>query len=192
MKTLLYKHLPRGIFLIVLWSFGGCAEDDALPTVQPADLTQSPLLGTWVATERTVTAYVERIDTTITLGNNVAYEDSTYTEAIREQFTFGVETQTDSVLIEFTPVDDTEGAGEPLLTGGIWTSGAIDDPDGPLANTQYVLVLDPSQPRLAVEEGYYRTYTIRDLSENTLSLSYTATDRIDRNSLLYETTYTRQ
>lgn len=192
MKKILNHYLSGWILSFALLASGGCAEEDVLPTVQSVDLSQSPLLGSWVATERTVTVYNERVDTTIVLGNNISYEDSTYTEIIREQFTFGVEAKTDSVLIEAASVDEEGTLGEPSLTGGIWTSGEINDSDGPFAITQYILVLDPSQPRLAVEEGYYRTYTVRDLSESALTLSYTATDRRDRNSALYETTYTRQ
>lgn len=189
----IFGSVPFRVVIIVCMAsiLGSCTEED-LPTVQAVSLSESPLLGTWATSERTVTVYNGKEDPAITIGNNVSYEDSTYTELIEERFTFGIESQTDSVTVQRVRFQDDGSPRDTLVLGGRWTSGIIDDPDGPFSTTQYIIVFDPSIPILAVEDEYYRTYTIRDISDNSVTLSYTDTDRRDRNGRLYQATYQRQ
>ena len=192
MKMERLNNVVVGVLVLVgLGMVGGC-DEEVLPVIRPSDQINTVLPGSWISDSRSVTVYKrnDNLDVDPT-GNSWFYYDSTYTETIDHRFTFGVESRADSVLIEVTTFNEDGSANEPEEVSGIWKSGEITDPEGPFSQTGYFLVLNANNIH-ETENGYFRTYTIREIQSNTMTVSYSNNNRRDRDSKLFNLTFTKQ
>ena len=185
-KMLANLFLLGGLYILM-----GC-EDDALPIVQSSDQLSSQLAGSWVSNSRSVTVYKrdDNLEADPT-GNSWFYYDSSYNETIDHRFVFGLESRPDSALLEVTTFNEDGFEDEQITVNGIWKSGEVSDPEGPFAVTRYFMVLNPDNIH-ETERGYLRTYTIEELQANTMIVSYSDNNQRDRNSKLYNLTFTKQ
>ena len=179
------------LILVGLCPVLGC-DDEALPTIQPSNQINTVLPGTWASTSRLVTVYKRNdnleIDPT---GNSWFYYDSTYTETIDHSFTFGLESRADSALVEVTTFNEDGSENEQITVGGIWKSGEISDPEGPFSQTSYFSLLN-SENIHETENGYFRTYTVKEIQTNTMTVSYSENNKRDRDSKSFNLTFTKQ
>ena len=192
MKMKRLYDLVFGVLVLVgLGVVSGC-DDEGLPAIEPSDQINTVLPGSWTSDSRSVTVYKrnDNLDVDPT-GNSWFYYDSTYIETIDHRFTFGLESRADSVLIVVTTFNEDGSANEPETVSGIWKSGEISDPDGPFLRTGYFLVLNANNIH-ETENSYFRTYTIREIQSNTMTVSYSNNNRRDRDSKLFNLTFTKQ
>jgi hypothetical protein len=159
----------------------GCQEN-----VEPRNeaLDNSLLTGTWHSGVRSVTVSIGEDD-----GQRTIYEDSTYLEDVGVVFDFGIEGVADSVAVYEINADDDGALDTTRVASGHYSFGSAENLEY-TSPKMYFTVFDPAVPQ-GVEGNYRTTYTIENLLDNSMEVTWSFNNGRSRNSVKFEAQFSR-